>query len=161
VLLGALEGAAVIACLESQDARGRPRVRCARGSDVSGVVIPDPNTVVLELGARGLVVARSRTVDGGRPLYSAAEPRRSVLFGSFRDDITGSNPIFVYGKRYAFTGTSIVCTASSSELAITCSLVGPQLRPVRGSYAFTLGFKSFRVTRQDASGPIPVYPARR
>jgi hypothetical protein len=159
VQLDALEGGAVIACLASRDSAGKPRVRCALASNVSGVVIPDPDTTVFELGARGLVVATATNVDGGQPLYSAAEPQRPTLFGRFRDDITGSYPTFVYGKRYAFTGTDVLCTTARSELAITCLLVDAKLRPLRGSYGFTLGFKSFRVTRQDGSGPVAVYPA--
>lgn len=161
VQLHAVEGPAVIACLASPDSAGKPRVRCVRAKNVSGVVTSDPDTTVFELGARGLVVATASTIDsaGGQPLYTAAEPQRPALFGPFRDDITGSNPRFVYGKRYAFTGTNIVCTTARSELAITCSPVDAKLRPVPHSYAFTLGFKSFRVTRRDLAGPAAVYPA--
>jgi hypothetical protein len=61
-----------------------------------------------------------------------------------------------YGRRYAFSGTRVGCTVSKNETAVTCNVVDARFRPLRGSYGFTLGFRSLVVKRIVTSGASAV-----
>jgi hypothetical protein len=146
-LLESVDGA-VISCAASLDDQQRPRMACGVVDFREGFVLgPTPGAYYARIGADGLTVLRGG-VSPSPPeaRYNAPEPAgtskaKQVRRASYRIvDLK-------YGRRYAFSGTRVGCTVSKNETAVTCNVVDAQFRPVRGSYGFTLGFRSLVVKR--------------
>lgn len=149
VLLESVDGE-MISCSASLDDAGRPRMACGVVDFREGFVVgPVANTSYAVIARDGLSVFRAATPPELR--FHADEPTRATGAVQLRSK-SYRTLVFRYGRRYRFSGTSVGCTVSRSETAVTCDVVDARFRPARGSHGFTLGFRTLVVKRVAGAG---------